>query len=145
MPQGLQPSLSQMPTTNTDFCLSKAPVHSQCSHTKKRPQPSASLWITHFYHQKKSHFSSILKRGSWGRSRLLSPFEWDYPCILASAIKGSTTRWESLEFWFPIICQTLNKPLKFPNEWYLWMRNRNSLFLALIWGWGLSSCCVLAF
>lgn len=47
---------------------------------------------------------------------------------------------ESLEFWFPIICQTLNKPLKCPNEWYLWMRNRKSLFPALIWGWGLSSC-----
>lgn len=62
--------------------------------------------MKHWFHHKKSHFSPIPKRVGWGQSRLFVPFQWDYPRILWSAINA---KMESSEFWFFMICRTLDK------------------------------------
>ncbi len=52
-----------------------------CIHIALAPQrkghSQAPLCEGLIFITKKSHFSSILMRGSWGQSRLLAPFEWD--------------------------------------------------------------------
>lgn len=79
------------------WTLTSACQRPLCIHIVLAPQrkghSQAPLCEGLLFITKKSNFSPILMRGSWGQSRLLVPFEWDYPCILSSAIKGSKTRW----------------------------------------------------
>lgn len=110
-PQGLGPSPSQSSslTVNTDFCLSKPPVHSYSFRTtKKRPLFVKDVFLS----QKKVSFQFHSDAWQLRSVKVISAFWMRLSMHSFISNQSLQDKMESLEFWFSIICRTLNKPLK---------------------------------